>query len=114
MTTTSLNVQVVVGAVLTLATALSVFIASVLNIRTARGPRERRFLILVTPLLWAVVVSFVALLYWLEAWPSRITILISYFVIAPVFMYRCSRRRLLIRELESRNGGSAGAAVSSE
>jgi hypothetical protein len=113
MTTTSLNVQVAVGAVLTLATVLSVLIASVLNIRTARGPKERRYLLVITPLLWAVVVSFVALLYWLEAWQSRITILISYFVIVPVFMYRCSRRRLLIRELESRNGGFADDAVSS-
>ena len=111
MTTTSLNLQSLAGAVLTVATVLSVFIVSLLNIRTARGPKERRFLLQVTPLLWVVVISFVGLLYWLQSWPSRITVLISYFVIAPVFMYRASRRRLLIRKLESRNGNSARADV---
>lgn len=106
MTGIALNIQMLVGAVLTLGTLLSVFVASLLNIRTALGPKERRFLLQVTPLLWCLIISFVVLIALLDNWNSRLTVLIAYFLITPVFMYRCSRRRLLIRELESRNNRS--------
>ncbi len=109
MITTTLNTQIIVGAILTGLVLVVVFVAGLLNIRGAQGPRERRFIILVTPVLWVMVLVFVASMYLLQP-PSRYVSLAAFFFIIPFFMYRCTLRRLMIRELESRTKEKAESA----
>jgi uncharacterized membrane protein len=58
-------------------------------------------------MLWALVLAFMASMYFLQP-PNRYVALAAFFFIIPFFMYRCTLRRLLIRELEKRTQEAAG------
>lgn len=106
MTTTMLNPRIVFGAVLVAIAIAAIVGAGIRNVQTSQGPRERRFILLMTPLLWALLISFMASVYWLAA-PWRYLAALAHFVVIPTFMYRCTLRRQLIREWESRRSPDA-------
>lgn len=102
MTEATLSPRALVGFVLVGTALLGLFVASLLNVRSARGKNERRYLTIVTPLLWIIALSLLALMYALPS-PWRYVVLATYLVGLPVFVYRTSLRRQLIRESESRS-----------
>ena len=103
MTESTLSPKALVGIVLVGAALIGLFVASVLNVRSARGRRERRYLMIVTPLIWAIALSLLALMYTLPS-PWRYIVLAAYLLGLPIFVYQTSLRRQIIRESESRSG----------
>jgi len=103
MTEATLNPRALVGIVLIGAALLGLFVASILNVRSARGKLERRYLMIVTPLLWVIALSLLALMYALPS-PWRYLVLATYLLGLPIFVYHTSLRRQMIRESESRSG----------
>jgi len=75
--------------------------ASWVNIRTARGPRERAFVIRICVVAWLLILSMLALMYLLES-PFRYAVMLFYFFGMPVLIYRWSKTHQLIRLVEDR------------
>lgn len=75
--------------------------ASWVNIRQARGPRERRFVLRICVLSWILVLSMLGLMYVLPS-PYRYAAMLFYFVGLPLMIYQWSKTHQLIRMLESR------------
>lgn len=106
MTTTTLNPRFVFGAALIGVAVAAIVTAGIRNIQTSEGPKERRFILLMTPVLWALLAGFMGCVYWLDA-PWRYVAGGVYFAVVPTFLYQCTLRRQLIRELESRRPPAA-------
>jgi peptidoglycan/LPS O-acetylase OafA/YrhL len=88
---------------LLVAIALGVgIIASVHNVRNARGPKERAFVLRACVVIWIVVLSMLACMYFLPS-PYRYIALFVYLVISPILIYRWSTTHQLIRLLEQRD-----------
>jgi hypothetical protein len=102
MATTTLNPRFLFGAALIGLAIISIVIAGIRNIQSSQGPKERRFILLMTPVLWALLASFMTSVYWLDS-PWRYFAGAAHFVLVPLFMYHCTLRRQLIREYESRH-----------
>lgn len=78
--------------------------ASWVNVRTARGPRERAFVIRICVVSWALILSMLGLMYLLAA-PYRYAIMMFYFLGLPILIYRWSKTHQLIRLMEERTPG---------
>lgn len=76
-------------------------VATYANIRNAKGPRERAFVLRICIAGWAIILSMLALMYVLEP-PYRYITAFAYFVVTPWLIYRWSTTHQLIRILESR------------
>ena len=105
-TTLTLSTRFIVGLVMSGFALGGILIASLLNLRTARGPLERRYLYTMTPIMWVLLISFIFLLY-LTTYPWRYVVLLAYLFLLPLFVYRISWRRQLIRKLEASNSKTA-------
>lgn len=94
-----MNVVWIIGwCCMALAVAFGLF-ATIQNIRTARGIRERRFVLLNCVAMWVVtVLVFSGVLYLRTPW--RYLILVLYFVVVPPAVYFSSFRRQLIQRAE--------------
>lgn len=73
--------------------------ATISNLRSAKGPRERAFVRFNCLAAWAVVALLLAMIYYLPS-PWRYLVLIPYFVHLPIATYRSATKRQLIRRLE--------------
>ena len=94
------SLEAIIGFALLLVGLLGAGVSILLNIRGARGPRERSYIGRCS--LYIAVVFFVLLvtMYYLSgAW--RMLALVLYLGAMPVLIYRTSIRRQLIREEES-------------
>jgi Ca2+/Na+ antiporter len=107
MTSQSLSPRIIAGAVLFLVAFVGISIACVLNIRHARWASEKRYLFWSTTGLWVMLFASLGLMYYLES-PWRYMVLGAYFVLLPVFVYRVSLRRQVIREYEERRSHHRG------
>lgn len=76
--------------------------ASYVNIRNARGPRERKFVIRACAVGWALILSMLAVIYWLPA-PYRYVAALIYFLAIPVLIYRWALTHQMIRLLDERD-----------
>ena len=83
--------------------------ASYVNLRDARGPRERRFVAQVCTIGWLIVLSMLALIYFLHA-PYRYLVAIAYFIGTPILVYRWSITHQLLRVLDERERDDAPRA----
>ena len=93
-------------------TALAgILVASLLNLRTARGPREFRYILRWTPVLWLLLILLVVVM-WTTPAPGRYVVLVAYLFLLPAFMYHLSYRRQLIRHVESSSAGQDAEAES--
>ncbi|OQA26008.1 MAG: hypothetical protein BWY59_01546 [Verrucomicrobia bacterium ADurb.Bin345] len=73
--------------------------ATISNMRSAKGPKERVFVRFNCIAAWGVAVLCLALMYYLPS-PWRYLVLIPYFFHLPVAIYRATMKRQLIRRLE--------------
>ena len=73
--------------------------ATMSNLRSAKGPKERVFVRFNCIAAWGVAVLCLALMYYLPS-PWRYLVLIPYFFHLPVAIYRATMKRQLIRRLE--------------
>ncbi|HMP76176.1 MAG TPA: hypothetical protein PKE12_07770 [Kiritimatiellia bacterium] len=96
-----LSGKIIVGLVLVGLALTGGGYASYTNVRDARGPRERRFVIRVCVLGWLLILSMLALVYALPA-PYRYITALVYFVVTPVIIYRWSLTHQLLRVLDER------------
>jgi len=78
--------------------------ASWVNIRTARGPRERAFVIRICVVSWLLILSMLGLMYVLGS-PYRYAAMLFYFIGLPLLIYRWSKTHQLIRLMEDRAPG---------
>lgn len=101
MTSQSLSPRVIVGGIVFLVAFVGLSIACVQNIRNATWPSEKRYLFWTTTVLWILLFASLGLMYVLPS-PSRYVVLGAYFFLLPVFVYRVSMRRQVIREYEQR------------
>jgi len=81
---------------------LLALVATFLNVRNTRGPKERRFVVRACVATWALFVSFLLLLYFVGP-PWRYVIVVVYVVAFPVFIYRWSTMHQLIRHIDERD-----------
>lgn len=101
-----LSARAIVGLTLILAAVIGGAYASYVNIRNARGPRERRFVMRACAVGWLMVFSMLALIYWLPA-PARYFVAAAYFIAAPLLIYRWALTHQMIRLLEQRDRETA-------
>ena len=78
-------------------------VASYKNIRDAKGPLERRYVVRMCILTWGIILSMLAFAYWLRP-PWLYAVVGAYFVVTPVLFYRWTTTHQLIREKERRAG----------
>ncbi len=97
--TSSISFQALVGFGLAGAALILGLTATLLNIRTARGPGERRYLIWTCIGNWMLLTVTISLIFLLQP-PWRYMPAVA-FLIFPFLIYRISIRRQLIREAES-------------
>lgn len=83
--------------------------ASFVNLRDARGPRERRFVAQVCVIGWLIVLSMLALIYILDA-PYRYLVALAYCIGTPMLIYRWSTTHQLLRVLDERERDAAPRA----
>lgn len=76
-------------------------LASWSNVRQARGPRERAFVVRICILSWMLILSMLGLMYALPS-PYRYGAMLFYFVGLPLLIYRWSKTHQLIRLMEAR------------
>ena len=100
MTELTINPVFLAGVIISAIAVLGLAVASVLNVRGARGPKERRFLAWCTIGLW-ILLGILIFLMALLGPPWRYVVLGAYFLMIPYVVYRVSMRRQLIREWES-------------
>jgi hypothetical protein len=94
------------GIALVLAALAGGAYASYENIRAARGPRERRFVVRACAIGWLLMLSMLVLIY-VSPSPYRYLIALAYFIAAPILIYRWSRTHQLIRALDAREKNAA-------
>jgi hypothetical protein len=101
-----LSFPALLGIVLVLAAFAGGAYASYVNVRNARGPRERRFVMRACAIGWLLILSMLALIYVFPP-PYRYVIALAYFVATPILIYRWSLTHQLLRALDARDKGAA-------
>ncbi len=96
-----LSLAAIVGITLLGAAFVGGGYASYVNVRNARGPRERRFVVRVCALGWLIVLSMLALVYALPA-PHRYVVALGYFIVTPIIIYRWALTHQMLRVLDAR------------
>ena len=77
-------------------------IASILNVRSAKGPRERRFALRSCIAVWAMLVAIIVGTSFIEE-PYCYIFLGCLLILFPLLVYRAATRRQLIHELDERD-----------
>ncbi len=95
-----LSTRFLIGLIVAGTALAGILIVSLLNLWTAKGPLEFRYLLRWTPVMWALLILMVFLMVYIPS-PWRFGVLASYFILLPVFMYRLSFWRQLIRHVEA-------------
>lgn len=103
-----LSASAIVGLTLVSVALVGGGIATYANIRNARGPRERAFVIRICVAGWTLILSMLALMYWLHP-PYRYITVFVYFFVTPWLIYRWSNTHQLIRILEQRERDDAAS-----
>lgn len=101
-----LSIRAIIGITLLGVALIGGGYASYVNLRNARGPRERRFVARACVLGWAIVLSMLALVYWFPA-PYRYVIALGYFIATPMLIYRWALTHQMLRVLDARERGEA-------
>lgn len=102
-----LSLQVIFGLLLVCVALVGGGVATIANVRNARGPRERTFVWKVCFAGWGLILSMLALMYLLHP-PWRYITVFAYFVVCPWLIYRWSHTHQLIRILEQREKDGTG------
>lgn len=103
------SIQIIVGAALMLVALVGGALGTWHNIRGVQGPRERKLVVRASIALWLLVGSMLAVLY--VAPPKfRFAILLVYFVICPILLYRWSLAHQLARVADQRARGEEDSA----
>ena len=98
-----LSIKAIIGfSVMGVAIAIGI-VASVLSVSSARGPKERQFVIRACLGWWTIILSMLVLLYYVPS-PYRFYIFAGYLVLYPVLIYRWSTKHQLIRMIEQKGG----------
>ena len=71
------------------------------NIKNAIGPRERAFTIRMSVVAWLFVASLLMAIYVTHG-HIRLYVLIAFFILCPVLLYKWSNTQQLIRRLDQR------------
>lgn len=101
-----LSIQAISGIFLVAVAVIGGGFATLANIRGARGPRERLFVIRICVAAWLLIASMLALMYFLPS-PWRYAAMFFYFFGLPWLIYRWSKQHQLIRMLDEREKGEA-------
>lgn len=75
--------------------------ASYMNIKNARGPRERRFVARACAVGWTLVLSMLLMVYFLPS-PYRYAVVVLYFLIMPPLIYRWALTHQMLRLIDER------------
>lgn len=97
------SIQFIVGATLMLVALSAGALGTWHNISGAQGPRERRLVIRTSIALWLLVASMLALVYVVPT-KFRFPVLLVYFVVCPILLYRWSLMHQLARMADQRDG----------
>jgi Ca2+/Na+ antiporter len=91
----------IIGGVI-FATAVAIGgLASFRNIREARGPKERSYVLRACAISWSIILSMLVSAYLLHP-PWLYLVMAAYFVVTPVLFFRWATTHQLIREVERR------------
>lgn len=99
----------VFGSVLVAIALIGGGVASWHNVRNARGPRERAFVIQVYLIGWLLILSLLVLAVVLDP-PFRYIAMLAYFGVTPWLIYRWALRHQLIRKLDERERDDGGGS----
>ena len=78
---------------------------ALMNVRAARGPREKTFVKRASAGAGSLMALFIVLLFWLEP-PYRYVALVVFLVLIPAAIYRWSTQHQLIRRLDERDAAA--------
>jgi len=101
---TMLTIRAMLGFTLIAVSLVGVLLACILNVKGARGRKERAFVTVSSFALIVLIALLLVLMVYLKS-PYNYLTLVSYLIVLPFAVYRISLRRQLIRELERRAKG---------
>ena len=96
-----LSVSVLLGILLMGVAILGGALATYHNVRNAKGPKERAFVIKICAISWIIIISLLLFVYGLPP-PYRYVVLFLYFVGCPILIYKWATMHQLIRLLEQK------------
>jgi Ca2+/Na+ antiporter len=96
-----LSVKVLIGLFLMLVALAGGALGTWNNIRNAQGPRERTFAIRVSIGCWLFVAALLMAISVTDG-RLRLYVLIAFFILCPVLLYKWSNTQQLIRRLDQR------------
>jgi hypothetical protein len=107
------SVRILAGVAITAVALVGGGVATYLNIRNSRGPKEKAFVTRACTVAWAVILSMLAAVYLLPP-PWRYIAAGGYFIVCPILVYKWATTHQLIRVLEERenDGAANGKPVS--
>lgn len=103
-----LSLHATIGIAISATAVIAASIATFTTIRSARGPRERAFVIRSALEAWLGITFMFALMYHIPA-PYNYFLLIPYFIHLPIMTYRFATKQQLIRESEAGGSGTPEA-----
>lgn len=96
-----LSFPALIGSVIFLAALGMGVTATYLNVKRAQGPRERTFVLRISLMCWALLLTLLASAYFLRP-PWLYLVMFGYFVVCPILVYRWSTKHQLLRVVERR------------
>ena len=102
-----ISIRMLLGLCLFLLAVGVGLLASFHNVRNSKGPKEKAYVLRVCVIFWVLILSLLALVYYLPA-PYRYIATFAYFVACPVFVYKTSKTHQLIRIIEEREREAQG------
>lgn len=77
-------------------------VVSILNVRDAKGPKERRFVGRACLMIWGLLISMLLLAVFLEP-PFRYIVIAGFVVLFPLLIFRFATMHQLIRKVDERD-----------
>lgn len=75
------------------------FIGTYLNVASAKGPREHRYVRRACLGLWAIIALLLGVLYWVPE-PGKFIVAGACILVFPIYVYRMSTMRQLIKKVD--------------
>ncbi len=102
----ALSVRAWVGITLILAVLAAGMAVGYLNVKRARGPKERRFVRRACLATWGLVLLFLFCLFGLPS-PYRYLSAAGFFVLLPLLMFRWATQHQLVRRIDAQDAAHA-------
>ena len=98
----AISIEIWLSGLVLLAAIVGGALGTITNIRNAKGPKERAFVIRSCLSVWGLVILMLVAVTFLPS-PFRYIVLVIFFFVFPVFIYRMATLHQLIRVVDERD-----------